>query len=190
MKYFFLIVMLSQIFSCRNSKAPSNVLSQEKMETLLWEQMKADAFTKEYVSKDPSKNLLAENIKLQQKIFSRYNVDKNDFYESYHYYLEHDEAMKTLLDSIVAKQTRIHQKAFEKRMSDNSSIMIKDPFKLMDVLKPAKKFQMQDDTFKINENLTPKDNTIDVHPIKLNSKLGLKSRLFSRQSQKINDSLK
>jgi Domain of unknown function (DUF4296) len=153
MKPLFFIIISVVLFSCSDDNLPRGILSHEKMELMLWEQMKADAFTKEFISKDPSKNLEVENIQLQQKLFAKYKIDKDDFYKSYQYYLKHDALMKDVLDSIVAKQTRIHQKEFEQKMSGKRVNDYEDIFKLKEILKPKAPFKMQDslkfnDTFK------------------------------------------
>ncbi|MCY7291175.1 MAG: DUF4296 domain-containing protein [Ferruginibacter sp.] len=85
---------------------PKGILSFDKMEKLLWEQTKADAFTQEFISKDSSKDLTVENFKLQEKIFAKYKVDRKTFYISYEYYLKHEDLMKPLLDTIVVRNGR------------------------------------------------------------------------------------
>ncbi len=144
MKHVSFIIISVVFFSCSDNKLPRGILSQEKMEIMLWEQMKADAFTKEYISKDSSKNLVEENLKLQQKLFAKYKVDREDFYKSYQYYLKHDPLMKDVLDSIVSKQTRIHQKEFQQKMSGKRDSDYEDIFKLKEIFKPKAKFKMQD----------------------------------------------
>lgn len=72
----------------------------------MWEQTKADAFTREFISKDSLKDLTIENFKLQEKIFAKYKVDRKTFYKSYDYYLKHEELMKPLLDTIVVRNGR------------------------------------------------------------------------------------
>lgn len=168
MKYLFFITISVVLFSCSDNNLPKNILSQEKMEIILWEQMKADAFTKEFISKDSSKNLAVENVKLQQKLFAKYKIDKEDFYKSYQYYLKHDALMKDVLDSIVAKQTRMHQKEFEQKMSGKKANEYEDIFKLKEILKPKHPFKMQEplkflDTFR-KQNIISKSiptNKID-----------------------------
>ncbi len=101
--YFFLYFL---ILSCNRNQLPNGILSFDVMEKILWEQTKADAFTQEFISKDSSKDLMIENFKLQEKIFAKYKVDRNTFYNSYDYYLKHDDLMKPLLDTIVARNGR------------------------------------------------------------------------------------
>ncbi len=94
------------LLSCNKNKLPNGILSFDKMEKILWEQTRADAFTQEFIAKDSSKDLTIENLKLQEKIFSKYKIDKKTFYKSYDYYLKHDELLKKLLDTIVVRNGR------------------------------------------------------------------------------------
>jgi hypothetical protein len=52
--------------------------------------------------------------------------------------------MRDVLDSIVVKQTRIHQKEFEQKMSVKRLIDFEDIFKLKEILKPKLPFNMQE----------------------------------------------
>ena len=92
---------------------PNDILSPDKMEKLIWEQMRADAYTANFILKDSSKDLKRENAILQEKIFRKYKTDKQTFYRSYKYYREHDKLMKDVLDSIIAKESRAHEKKKE-----------------------------------------------------------------------------
>ena len=100
----YIIIACCMFTSCNSKKVPAGILPPEKMEPILWQQMKADAFTKEFVSKDSSKDPASENLILQEKIFKQYETDKNTFYKSYRYYLAHEDLMKALLDSVISKE--------------------------------------------------------------------------------------
>ena len=107
MKILFLFFLSVFLLSC--NKTEKDILSPDKMEKILWELTKSEVFTQEYISKDSSKNLSLENLKLQQKIFAKYNTEKKIFYKSYEYYLKHDELLKPLLDSMVVRNGRIRE---------------------------------------------------------------------------------
>ena len=104
MKLLFLVFLSLALFSCKQTER--DILSKDKMEKILWDLTEADVFTQDFISKDSSKNLTLENIKLQQKIFAKYKTDKKSFYKSFKYYLKHEELLKPLLDSIVVKNGR------------------------------------------------------------------------------------
>lgn len=107
MKSIIYIFICIFFISCSYSKVPYGIVEPKDMENILWEQMKADAFTKEFIAKNTSLDLTKENYLIQQKIFAKYKIDKKEFYKSYQYYLAHDDMFKIILDSLITKQTRI-----------------------------------------------------------------------------------
>ncbi len=104
----FLCFFLCFFLLCCNQKGHS-VLSPDKMEIIMWELTQADVFTQDFVAKDSSKNLEKENLKLQLKIFAKNKTDRKAFYESYNYYLKHEELLKPILDTIVVRNGRIRE---------------------------------------------------------------------------------
>ena len=74
------------------------------MELVLWDYIRADAYAGNIIKTQPGKNDTAENIRLQQLIFSKYNITREQFYKSYEYYVAHPEMMTSVLDSITAAQ--------------------------------------------------------------------------------------
>ncbi len=144
MRIFIALMLVAMLVSC-NGNLPNGILGQEKMESILWEQMQADAFTREFVVKDTSKKMNEENLKLQQKIFAKYKTDKETFYKSYKYYLSNKDILKPLIDSIVSKQTRQKQEGFIKQISNRvyndwqwfkkyESVKVLKPYKLNSIL--------------------------------------------------------
>ncbi|MDB5203385.1 MAG: hypothetical protein JWQ27_2794 [Ferruginibacter sp.] len=93
------------LYSCGNSR-PSGVLAEDKMQEVLWDYVQADVFAKDFISKDSALNDTAENIKLQKQVFAAHKITREQFYKSYEYYLHHDNDMKVMLDSLLARQTR------------------------------------------------------------------------------------
>ncbi len=133
------IFVLIILFSCKNNNVAENILSPQKMEIVMWEQMKADAYTKEFISKNSNIQLTTENYKLQQKIFDKFGIDKNDFYKTYKYYLNDVNLMGNLLDSIIAHQTHLHQKEFENSLDGKIKPKWYELFGLKDLFEPQKK---------------------------------------------------
>jgi hypothetical protein len=102
-----LLVSLSLLNSCGNKdKLPAGVLKPDKMQAVLWDVIKADVFTTDFIKKDSSKNAAAENAKLQQQIFAIHKITKADFYNSYDYYKENTVEFKTIIDSMVVVAER------------------------------------------------------------------------------------
>lgn len=98
---------LVALTSCgNNNKTPSGILKPDKMQAVLWDVIKADAFTAEFIKKDSSKNAVEENLKLQQVIFAIHHTSKDVFYKSYDYYKTNTPVLKVMLDSIIARAGR------------------------------------------------------------------------------------
>ena len=107
MRLYILLFGLIVLTSCGNdSETPKGILKPEKMQAVLWDVIKADAFTNEFIKKDSSKNPSEENMKLQQQIFAIHKVTKKDFYTSYDYYKVNTLLFKAMLDSMIARGER------------------------------------------------------------------------------------
>ena len=107
MKGFYYFIICIFLFGCKQND--KKILSKEKMEKIMWELTQADVFTQDFISKDSSKNLEKENLKLQLKIFSKNSTDRKSFYKSYDYYLKHEELLKPLLDTLIVRNGRIRE---------------------------------------------------------------------------------
>jgi hypothetical protein len=104
-----LLISLFLINSCGNKdKLPAGLLKPDKMQAVLWDVIKADVFTTEFIKKDSAKNAAAENLKLQQQIFAIHKISKADFYNSYDYYKLNSTAFKKIIDSMIAQAERNH----------------------------------------------------------------------------------
>ena len=104
MRIIFLLAGLVLINSCDSkNKVPAGVLKPDKMRAVLWDIIKADVFTAEFIKKDSAKNAALENLKLQQQIFAIHKITKADFYRSYDYYKAHTEIFKKVMDSMVVR---------------------------------------------------------------------------------------
>ncbi len=92
------------LFSCGNeNEIPKGILKPAKMQIVLWDILREDAFTNDFIKKDSAKKPEAESVKLQQRIFAMHKVTKEEFYDSYKFYLNHTELLQPLLDSMIAK---------------------------------------------------------------------------------------
>lgn len=105
-KPFLFVFLIMHLFSCANEASSEGILSKNKMELVLWDFIKADVFTEQFIKKDSLKNAAVENMKLQQQIFEIHKVTREEFYKSYTYYTNRTDLMKTILDSITVKGER------------------------------------------------------------------------------------
>lgn len=101
-----MLFTLVTITSCGNNKPPSDVLKPDKMQAVLWDIIKADAFTTEIIKKDTAKDAEKENLKLQQQVFAIHHTTKDIFYKSYDYYKTNTPVFKVMLDSMMAQAGR------------------------------------------------------------------------------------
>lgn len=77
------------------------------MEAVLWDVLRAQAFTVEFIKKDTTKNDVEENLKLQQEIFAIHRISKEEFYRSFEYYKTNNGQMKVIMDTIVNRADRV-----------------------------------------------------------------------------------
>ena len=95
------------LFSCGNKQAiPPGILKPAVMQKVMWDVLRADAFAFDFIKRDTAKKPEAENVQLQQQVFSVHKVSKEDFYKSYNYYKAHPDLMQPILDSMISKATR------------------------------------------------------------------------------------
>jgi hypothetical protein len=167
-----IILLISCIIfaSCNPSDVPRNILPVDKMQPILWQQIKADIYTRENLVNDSLKNkdLYFENEKIQMQIFKNYGITKEAFYESYNYYLTHEDKLGIMVDSMIAVQTRIN---FEEMTgaSKNYGPTPKNIFK-DELLKKQPTFSMFPDTFFVAHDSTSRLDDILQKEIIFNRK--------------------
>lgn len=103
-----LLLFMLFIVSCRQ-KQPAAIIPKAKMELILWDFLRADVYTFQYLKKDSLTNDTLANIALQNKIFRNYKTSREEFKRSYEYYINRPEEMNAILDSIVSRQSRNSQ---------------------------------------------------------------------------------
>ena len=120
-----LILLITVVFiSCGNkNNLPPGILKPDKMQAVLWDVIRADAFTTDFIKKDSSKNAVEENVKLQKIIFAQHKVSKKIFYESYDFYKTNTQLFKPIIDSLINKANRERNKSFNIYPDLRKSIM-------------------------------------------------------------------
>lgn len=107
MKYLIFIIGFFFIVGCNDKTGtPSGVLGKEKMQSVMWDIIRAEVFTEQFMKKDSSKNIAMENLKLQNAIFSIHKVTRSQYFRSYDYYISHTDLIRLVLDSMSAKADR------------------------------------------------------------------------------------
>ena len=115
----YLFIFYCTLFAACSPNRPDDVLAPEKMQQVLWDYIRADVYASEFISKDSSKNAVAENAKLQLAVFNKHKISKEQFYKSYEYYASHNKEMRSMLDTITARQQRLEQLKSE-RLTDST----------------------------------------------------------------------
>ena len=95
------------LLSCNQNKLPKDIISQDKMQDVFWDYVQADIYVKDFVSLDSTKNPVKENALLQEELFKKNGITRDDFNKSYNYYATHEKLMTALLDSISARKQRV-----------------------------------------------------------------------------------
>ena len=110
MKTGLLILFFSFFFAgCKSSnKIPKNILSQAKMEAVLFDMIRADKFLTDFVFiKDTALNKDTSSVKLYQQIFRIHHINKEEFQQSFSFYRVHPDLFKVVLDSLYARSTKL-----------------------------------------------------------------------------------
>ena len=102
-----LLISCVTLAACtKKSTIPRDVLSQKKMQAVLWDMMRADQFLTDFViNKDTTANRDTESIRLYREIFAIHHISKKEFQRSFAFYNEHPAFLKPIMDSIAAIKT-------------------------------------------------------------------------------------
>jgi hypothetical protein len=105
---FVFVLLLVLIGGCRHADGiPSNIMSKDKMENILWDLILADQFSTQFLIKDSSRiNVKLETIKLYSEVFKIHDVTKDEFQRSYQYYLTRPDLTKKMLDTLSERARR------------------------------------------------------------------------------------
>lgn len=107
MKVTAFILFVCCMVSCTNiNVAPAGILKFDKMQSVFWDVIRAEALTVQLKKKDSLINTSIENLKLQQQIFAEHQTSKEEFYKSYKYYSKNVQLMRSLLDTITTLAER------------------------------------------------------------------------------------
>ncbi|MCC6288812.1 MAG: DUF4296 domain-containing protein [Chitinophagaceae bacterium] len=108
-----LFISLLLIFiSCREQKSVTEIISSDKMGSVLFDMNVAEDFVNIYLAKDSSKDKKAALNKEYQKIYLLYGITELQFKNSYDYYKSRPQAYKILIDSLNAKAQRRREELF------------------------------------------------------------------------------
>ncbi|WP_207496285.1 DUF4296 domain-containing protein [Aridibaculum aurantiacum] len=95
--------------ACSSGSIPGDVLPPEKMKKVAFDVIRVDEFSLNFLANDSSKDLVKERSILYEKVFTLHNTSKEEFFNSYDYYLQHPDVNKQLFDSLLTYGKRINE---------------------------------------------------------------------------------
>ncbi|MEO7312499.1 MAG: DUF4296 domain-containing protein [Chitinophagaceae bacterium] len=114
MDYKLVCLVLIVIISCKSGGVPGNVLPVDEMKVVMWDVLQADEYANYAVTKDSSKNVKQETLRLYSKVFALHKISGDDFGRSYKYYREHPAMEKLLLDSIQVYGNKMREANYQR----------------------------------------------------------------------------
>ena len=131
----FIACFLIIITGCKNkNRIPADIIPQRKMQSMLWDMMRADQFLSDFVLyKDSGLDKRTESINLYRQVFTIHQVTKERFAESFSFYKTHPALFKVIMDSLSQPK------------SEAPTEMIKQPIS-QDSLQPSPRKMQQADT--------------------------------------------
>lgn len=109
---FTLVCLIAISCSDKNKYAGADVIPVQEMVSVLWDIMQVDEFATFYITKDTTKNVKLERIKLYQQVFRLHGVSEKGFSASFKYYSGRPDIMKEMYDTLGARSDRERQHGF------------------------------------------------------------------------------
>lgn len=98
---------------CANTDSiPGDILSKDKMETIIWQLVQSDEYANGRAAKDSTIKINAEKAKVYQQVFELNGTSMPEFKKSYAFYMEHPNISKEMFDSISARANRQHMELY------------------------------------------------------------------------------
>ena len=98
MKQWYLGIGLVFLMAC-GPKIPENLISQEKMAEILVEFHLSEAITDSHIREFEQKKLLKDD--LFDEILKKNNLDREPFFDSYSYYIDHPTKMDSIYKNVI-----------------------------------------------------------------------------------------
>jgi hypothetical protein len=93
-------LLLLAVACNKDNKVPKGVLPKEKMESVLWDLMRADEIVNLQYTKDTSINRFDSSTRLYQQVFQLHRTDQATFKKSFKYYQSRPDLLKPVFDSL------------------------------------------------------------------------------------------
>lgn len=76
----------------------------------MWDVIQADEFATGYVTKDSSRNIKLERLRMYRQIFSLHHVSEEEYFSSFRFYSGKPDLFKVIIDSLSEKANREQRK--------------------------------------------------------------------------------
>jgi hypothetical protein len=107
MKRFFPYLCMIIFVACSSpDETPPGIISAEEMKPLIWDVMKAQNLAQQMAKKDSTLNDSIETVRLTEKVFNIYKINKEEFKKSYDWYIKHPTVLKEIFDSLYFQKQR------------------------------------------------------------------------------------
>jgi hypothetical protein len=101
-------VIVLVFLSCggKDDSIPNNILPQAKMQSVMWDIIRADELVDLQVSLDSSIDRRKKSLELYASVFSIHKVSEQAFKQSFAFYQKHPEQLKIVFDSLRQRTER------------------------------------------------------------------------------------
>ena len=107
MKRFFPCLFTLFFVACSSpDQTPSGIISAEEMKPLMWDVMRAQNLAQQRAKKDLTLNDSTETVRLTEKVFDIYKINREEFKKSYDWYIKHPAVLKEIFDSLYFQKQR------------------------------------------------------------------------------------
>jgi hypothetical protein len=109
-----LLTIILMVGCSGRDKIPSGIIPRDKMEKILWDMMEADQYASIYLVKDSSAraNEKMETLKLYKTVFQLNKVSRDEFRESYQFYLGRPDLTRSIFDSLLSRGNRLRMESY------------------------------------------------------------------------------
>lgn len=110
------VFFLLLIVACTNKeKIPEGIMPPEKMEKVMWDMLQADRYAAMYLVRDTGMvSVQDETFKVYDQVFQIHSISKDQFLESFQFYLGRPDLSKKMFDSLSAEANRKKIEAFKR----------------------------------------------------------------------------
>ncbi len=101
-------ILLVSFFSCSEKEKRKDILSQNQMEEVMWDLMRADQYVSGFLLKDSTHNKKNESVKLYEEIFFIHKITRDQFKTSFDYYTSRPDLFRPIIDSLSKRKVTTH----------------------------------------------------------------------------------